>query len=167
MTRAPSIELRPTPRPLSDGEREARLSNLSFGRVFTEHMITIPYTEEGGWGDTGPAELVDDATLAGLRQLAGEEQVGELLRIGMRGYEDYCDRMQAPGVTAEAMLRDAHRLKGSSGTLGFAAISRLAGVIEEAAARGETPRDLVPPLRAAMEATREELGRRGLLQEAV
>ena len=50
--------------------------------------------------------------------------------------------------------------------LGFAAISRLAGIIEEAAGKGETPRELVPALRAAMEATREELERRGLLEEA-
>jgi CheY-like chemotaxis protein len=110
-------------------------------------------------------ELLDDRTLAGLRQLTGDDQVGELLRIGMRRYDEYCDRMQAPGVTPEAMLRDAHQLKGSSGTLGFATISRLAGLIEDAAGKGETPRELVPALRATMAATREELARRGLLEE--
>lgn len=50
MTAAPSFELRPTAHPLSDRERSQRLEHLSFGRVFTEHMIQIHYTEEGGWG---------------------------------------------------------------------------------------------------------------------
>jgi signal transduction histidine kinase/CheY-like chemotaxis protein/HPt (histidine-containing phosphotransfer) domain-containing protein len=150
------------PKPIEWQQLEAAIAEFGDG---TGGVLTLdPVSEPAGLQE--PVELLDDRTLAGLRQLAGDDQVVELLRVGMRGYEDYCDRLQAPGVTAEAMLRDAHRLKGSSGTLGFAAISRLAGLIEDAAARGETPRELVPALRATMEATREELARRGLLQPA-
>jgi branched-chain amino acid aminotransferase len=36
--------------PLSAEERAKRMQNLGFGKVFTEHMIVIPYSEELGWG---------------------------------------------------------------------------------------------------------------------
>ncbi|MDB5956831.1 ATP-binding protein [Ramlibacter sp.] len=150
-------------KPIEWRQLEAALADYGEGGLGASALD--PWAEDAGMA-ASPLELVDDRALADLRELAGDEQVVELLRVGMRGYEDYCQRMEAPGVTAEAMLRDAHRLKGSSGTLGFGAISRLASIIEEAAAQGETPRELVPALRATMQATREELTRRGLLEEA-
>src|SRR5690606_1496700 len=44
------FDLRPLPNPLSDEERRQRMSNLGFGRLFTEHMVTIEYEEAHGWG---------------------------------------------------------------------------------------------------------------------
>ncbi|MFD7133228.1 branched-chain amino acid aminotransferase [Streptomyces sp. NPDC059894] len=47
----PTIELKPSAGPLSDAEREAILANPGFGRYFTDHMVTIRWTEGRGWHD--------------------------------------------------------------------------------------------------------------------
>ena len=68
-TAAPSdlaIALKPTATPLAAAEREARLAEPGFGRVFTDHMVTIRWTAGQGWHDAalvpyGPIEL-DPAT---------------------------------------------------------------------------------------------------------
>jgi branched-chain amino acid aminotransferase len=57
----PSIELKPSSHPLSDAEREAILAAPGFGRYFTDHMVTIKWTEGRGWHD---AELVPYAPLS-------------------------------------------------------------------------------------------------------
>ncbi|MGW4697698.1 branched-chain amino acid aminotransferase [Kitasatospora cineracea] len=46
-----TFDLKPSAHPLSDQEREARLANPGFGRVFTDHMVTIRWTEGLGWHD--------------------------------------------------------------------------------------------------------------------
>ncbi|MFF2727143.1 branched-chain amino acid aminotransferase [Streptomyces sp. NPDC058008] len=51
----PTIELKPSSNPLSDAEREAILASPGFGRHFTDHMVTIRWTEGRGWHD---AQLV-------------------------------------------------------------------------------------------------------------
>lgn len=62
----PTIELQPSSHPLSDAEREAILAKPGFGRYFTDHMVTIRWTEGRGWHDGrlvpyGPLSL-DPAT---------------------------------------------------------------------------------------------------------
>ena len=57
----PTIELKPSSHPLSDAEREAILANPGFGRHFTDHMVTIKWTEGRGWHD---AQLVPYAPLS-------------------------------------------------------------------------------------------------------
>ncbi|WP_329040819.1 branched-chain amino acid aminotransferase [Streptomyces sp. NBC_00178] len=51
----PTIELKPSSNPLSDAERDAILVSPGFGRYFTDHMVTISWTEGRGWHD---AQLV-------------------------------------------------------------------------------------------------------------
>ncbi|NUU25118.1 MAG: branched-chain amino acid aminotransferase [Streptomycetaceae bacterium] len=51
MTTSLTIDLKPTAHPLSDAERAARMTNPGFGRVFTEHMVTIRWAEGRGWFD--------------------------------------------------------------------------------------------------------------------
>lgn len=46
-----TIELKPSSNPLSDAEREAILAQPGFGRYFTDHMVTIKWTE-GAAGTT-------------------------------------------------------------------------------------------------------------------
>jgi len=36
--------------PVPPDERAKRMQNPGFGKVFTEHMVVIPYNEETGWG---------------------------------------------------------------------------------------------------------------------
>ncbi|MEV7421838.1 branched-chain amino acid aminotransferase [Streptomyces sp. NPDC091212] len=55
MTTPTTIELKPSSSPLSDAEREAILAAPGFGRYFTDHMVTIRWTEGRGWHD---AQLV-------------------------------------------------------------------------------------------------------------
>ncbi len=45
------FEIRPNPSPVSAAERAALLANPGFGRVFTDHMVTIRYAEGKGWYD--------------------------------------------------------------------------------------------------------------------
>ncbi|MFM9443409.1 branched-chain amino acid aminotransferase [Streptomyces acidiscabies] len=51
----PTIELKPSASPLATADREAILKNPGFGRHFTDHMVTIKWTEGRGWHD---AQLV-------------------------------------------------------------------------------------------------------------
>ncbi|MBX6355744.1 MAG: branched-chain amino acid aminotransferase [Micromonosporaceae bacterium] len=56
------FEIHPNPRPVAPAERAARLVNPGFGRVFTDHMVTIRYAEGKGWYDArveayGPISL--------------------------------------------------------------------------------------------------------------
>jgi branched-chain amino acid aminotransferase len=43
------FEIRPNAAPVPDAERDALLVNPGFGRVFTDHMVTIRYADGKGW----------------------------------------------------------------------------------------------------------------------
>jgi branched-chain amino acid aminotransferase len=43
------FEIRPNPAPVGDAERSALLVNPGFGRIFTDHMVTVRYAEGKGW----------------------------------------------------------------------------------------------------------------------
>src|SRR5690242_3077984 len=43
------FEIRPNPAPVADAERAALLVNPGFGRIFTDHMVTIRYADGKGW----------------------------------------------------------------------------------------------------------------------
>jgi branched-chain amino acid aminotransferase len=45
------FEILPNPAPVSAAERSALLANPGFGRIFTDHMVTIRYAEGKGWYD--------------------------------------------------------------------------------------------------------------------
>src|ERR1044071_7036983 len=45
------IELRPKQDAMSPEQRRSVMQNLGFGRVFTEHMVTLRYGAESGWDD--------------------------------------------------------------------------------------------------------------------
>jgi branched-chain amino acid aminotransferase len=45
------FEIHPNPTPVPDVERAALLTDPGFGRVFTDHMVTIRYAEGKGWYD--------------------------------------------------------------------------------------------------------------------
>ena len=55
-----TFELKPTASPVPDAERAQRITSPGFGRVFTEHMVSIRWTEGRGWHD---AQLVPYGTL--------------------------------------------------------------------------------------------------------
>src|SRR3954453_18626083 len=43
------FEIHPNPAPTSPAERSALLANPGFGRIFTDHMVTIRYADGKGW----------------------------------------------------------------------------------------------------------------------
>src|SRR5256714_9439532 len=45
------FEIPPNPAPASAAERAALLANPGFGRVCTDHMVTIRYADGKGWYD--------------------------------------------------------------------------------------------------------------------
>lgn len=45
------FEIRPAASPLSDSERMARLADPGFGRIFTDHLAVVDYSEAKGWHD--------------------------------------------------------------------------------------------------------------------
>ncbi|MFG3253452.1 branched-chain amino acid aminotransferase [Streptomyces sp. NPDC048172] len=45
------FDLKPSAQPLPGAERDAVLANPGFGRYFTDHMVTIKWTEGRGWHD--------------------------------------------------------------------------------------------------------------------
>jgi branched-chain amino acid aminotransferase len=66
-TVAQPFQFERNPNPVEASKRAALLENPGFGRVFTDHMVTIRYSEERGWYDAkivphGPFSL-DPATL--------------------------------------------------------------------------------------------------------
>ena len=62
-----AFDLKPSAQPTPEEERAAALANPGFGRYFTDHMITIKWTEGRGWHDAqlqpyAPLQL-DPATM--------------------------------------------------------------------------------------------------------
>jgi branched-chain amino acid aminotransferase len=43
------FEIRPTPNPTPEKERAAKLENPGFGRIFSDHMAIVRYTQGQGW----------------------------------------------------------------------------------------------------------------------
>jgi signal transduction histidine kinase/CheY-like chemotaxis protein/HPt (histidine-containing phosphotransfer) domain-containing protein len=121
---------------------------------------TLPRDPSGA-----PAQaLIDERALDALRQMADESELAQLIAAGMQGVDTACSAMAQEGASADTLRHHAHKVKGSAGTLGLARISALAAEIEDAAGRGETPRELVSELYETIVVTRKELDRRGLLR---
>ncbi|WP_432986612.1 branched-chain amino acid aminotransferase [Dactylosporangium sp. CA-233914] len=45
------FEIRPNLQPVAAAERSALMANPGFGRIFTDHMVTVRYAEGKGWYD--------------------------------------------------------------------------------------------------------------------
>ncbi|WP_405998294.1 branched-chain amino acid aminotransferase [Streptomyces sp. NBC_00829] len=104
----PTIELKPSSNPLSDAEREAILASPGFGRHFTDHMVTIKWTEGRGWHD---AELVPYAPLSidpANMTLHYAQEIFE----GLKAYRrpDGSVATFRPEANAERFQRSARRL---------------------------------------------------------
>src|SRR6201995_3569807 len=46
-----SFEIQPTPNPTPEKERAAKLVDPGFGRIFTDHMAIVRYSQSKGWHD--------------------------------------------------------------------------------------------------------------------
>jgi CheY-like chemotaxis protein len=115
--------------------------------------------------DDGEGAVLDAEKLERLMELAGD-QAPDLIATGLDGHATSCERMLVPGATAEVIHHEAHKIKGSAGTLGLVALARLAAEIEASARQGDRPEHLLQELRPTLARTRAEIARLGLLQAA-
>ncbi|QGV78339.1 branched-chain amino acid aminotransferase [Streptomyces ficellus] len=108
MTTTPTIELKPSSNPLSDAEREAILANPGFGRHFTDHMVTIKWTEGRGWHD---AQLTPYAPLSVDPANMTLHYAQEIFE-GLKAYRrpDGSVSMFRPEANAERFQASARRL---------------------------------------------------------
>lgn len=103
-----TIALKPTTQPLAAAQREAILADPGFGRHFTDHMVTIEWTEGRGWHDAqlvpyGPLQL-DPATMA--------LHYGQEIFEGLKAYRrvDGSIATFRPEMNARRFQRSAARL---------------------------------------------------------
>ena len=103
-----TIELKPTTEPLGEAERAAILADPKFGKYFTDHMVTISYTEGRGWHSAelrpyGPIQL-DPATSV--------LHYGQEVFEGLKAYRQADGSIASfrPEANAQRMARSARRL---------------------------------------------------------
>ncbi len=113
------FEIRPTPTPVPDADRAALLANPGFGKVFTDHMVTIRYAETKGWYDArvepfGPIPLSPATAVLhyaqeifeGLKAYHAEDGGVILFRpdANARRFRQSAARMAMPGLPEQAFL---------------------------------------------------------------
>ncbi len=103
-----ALRILPSAHPASDAERAERMKNPGFGRVFTDHMVVIPYREGEGWG-TG--ELRAYGPLS-LDPAASVLHYGQAIFEGFKAYHqpDGGIRSYRPLENARRFNRSARRL---------------------------------------------------------
>jgi branched-chain amino acid aminotransferase len=103
-----SIALKPTSTPLAAAEREAILADPGFGRHFTDHMVTVAWTEGRGWHD---AQLVPYAPLT-LDPAVMVLHYGQAIFEGLKAYRraDGAVATFRPHANAQRFQRSARRL---------------------------------------------------------
>lgn len=108
MSQALSFQIHPNASPVSDAERAARIAAPGFGKVFTDHMVTIRYVEGQGWHDAkvhARAPLVLDPATAVLHYA---QEIFE----GLKAYrlEDGTMALFRPQANAERFNASARRM---------------------------------------------------------
>ena len=103
-----TFELKPTSEPVSDAERAERIANPGFGRVFTEHMVTIRWSRGRGWFD---AQLVPYGTLE-MDPASMALHYGQTIFEGLKAYRqpDGSIGLFRPEQNARRFQRSARRL---------------------------------------------------------
>jgi branched-chain amino acid aminotransferase len=102
------FEIQPHPSPVSPAERQALLVNPGFGKIFTDHMVMVRYSDEKGWHDAkvmprGPIQI--DPACAVLHYA---QEVFE----GLKAYRlpDGGTAFFRPDANARRFRKSAHRL---------------------------------------------------------
>jgi CheY-like chemotaxis protein len=101
--------------------------------------------------------LLDRAMIERLGANLPAQKYADFLQRGIANAQRSSKRLAELPAGSEELMREAHSLKGTSGTFGLQRISALAAEIEVAARDGGELTELVEQLAAAVTATREEL----------
>jgi len=155
MTTGSTIEVTLNPKRLSSEERARVMQSLGFGRVFTEHMVSIRYTADAGW-DRG--KLVPYAPLS-LDPAASVLHYGQAIFEGFKAY-----RQPDGGIATFRPESNARRFAASAARLAMPQLP-VERFVEASDALIRTERDWVPSgageslyLRPLMVATEAALG---------
>jgi len=102
------FDLQPTATPMAPEERQKRMTNPGFGKVFTENMVIIPYNETTGWGrgvlkPYGPISLDPAASVL---------HYGQAIFEGFKAYRQPDGHIKTfrPEANAERFNASARRL---------------------------------------------------------
>ncbi len=119
------FETRPTPNPTPDQERIAKLADLGFGRVFTDHMAVVHYNQARGWHEarveSRASFLLDPATAVlhyaqeifeGLKAYKRDDGGVNLFRpdANARRFQDSADRMAMPPLPEHIFIEAVEQL---------------------------------------------------------
>src|SRR5262245_1427677 len=99
------IELRPRAEPMSADLRAEVMQNLGFGRIFTEHMVVIPYKPPDGWG----AGVLQPYRPLQLDPAASVLHYGQAIFEGFKAY-----RQRDGGIATFRPDANARRLNASA-----------------------------------------------------
>lgn len=119
------FEIRLNPQPVSAAERATLMTNPGFGRVFTDHMVTVRYANGKGWYDArvearAPLQL-DPATAVlhyaqeifeGLKAYRAADGGVTMFRpeANARRFADSAIRMAMPQLPEQVFLDSLHAL---------------------------------------------------------
>jgi branched-chain amino acid aminotransferase len=155
MSSDPGFELEPTSSPLPAAERAKLMKDLGFGRLFTEHMVTIPYRAPEGWGR---GRLSPYAPIS-LDPAASVLHYGQAIFEGFKAY-----RQPDGGIATFRPHANGQRFNNSAARLAMPALP-VERFVEAADLLIRQERDWVPPnpgeslyLRPLMIATEAALG---------
>jgi len=127
MSKTPSLKFvhHPHPAPLAADKRAELLKNPGFGRVFSDHMVTIRYSESQGWHDArveprapipmDPAAAVlhyAQEVFEGLKayRTAGGGATLFRPRENARRFRDSAERLAMPALPEEVFLEAVDQL---------------------------------------------------------
>ncbi|AWI59639.1 branched-chain amino acid aminotransferase [Sinorhizobium fredii] len=127
------------PNPMAASEREALLQNPGFGRVLTDHMATIRYSEQSGWHDARiePRKALDLSPSTVVLHYAQE------IFEGMKAY-----RLPDGGATLFRPDANARRFTNSANRLAMAPLPEDL-FVESVRALVRADRDWIPAAEGA------------------
>src|SRR6201985_1236899 len=120
-----TFEIQQTANPTSDKDRAAKLVDPGFGRVFTDHMAIVRYTQGKGWRDArieSRAKLPTDPALAvlhyaqeifeGLKAYKREDGGVNLFRpdANARRFKDSADRLAMAKLPEDVFIDAVEQL---------------------------------------------------------
>ncbi|SNY12815.1 branched-chain amino acid aminotransferase [Paractinoplanes atraurantiacus] len=119
------FEIRPNPAPVGDAERTALLANPGFGRIFTDHMVTVRYADGKGWYEPrvearapipmDPASAVlhyAQEIFEGLKAYTLPDGGVAMFRPDANAarFAESAKRMAMPALPVETFLRSLHEI---------------------------------------------------------
>jgi branched-chain amino acid aminotransferase len=102
------FEIRPNPAPVAESERSALLANPGFGRIFTDHMVTVRYADGKGWYDA----RVESRAPISIDPASAVLHYAQEIFEGLKAYKmaDGGVAMFRPDANAARFAQSAHRM---------------------------------------------------------